>query len=189
MTVKTVFFLGLSYILIACSDAKPKYRDTTDLEIPPRLVITERPSGTGKDEVQKDLKEYVFLDDVENPPILKIKKLFDRSWNLVGQALDKKKIEITDKNRDQGVYFVKYDPSADLGKVFGNVKLFFFEEEYGEAEYKLSIAWHETETEVRAVLIAQQETSFDDEDDEELGDASAKLIKTLYDTINDELTE
>lgn len=183
---KKVLFMVLSLVLIACSEVKQKYRDTTDLEAPPRLVIAERPSDKKKDDVKKELKEYVFLDDAETPPVLKIKKLFDRSWDLVGQALETKKIEVTDKNRDQGVYYVKYGPE---GRTFGKAKIFFFEDGYEEVEYKLSISWHETETEVRAKMITEQEISFDEDDDEELSDASAKLIKTLYDAINEELTK
>nr|WP_305909174.1 hypothetical protein [Methylomarinum sp. Ch1-1]MDP4522065.1 hypothetical protein [Methylomarinum sp. Ch1-1] len=98
-----------------------------------------------------------------------------------------KKIEVTDKNREQGVYYVKYDPSEDSGtRVFGNVTLFIFEEEYEEAEYKLSIVWRETECEVRATKVEPTENG---DEDEALGDGSAKLIEALYEAIRDELSE
>ncbi len=185
MIFKTLFFSFISLTLVGCSGVEQKYRDTTDLETPPRLVIVEESSNEVEDTVHKNINDYVFLDDLENPAVLKIKKLFDRSWDLVGQALNKKKIEITDKNRDQGVYFVKYDPGEDSdGRVFGNVRLFFFEDEYQEAKYKISVVWHDTETEVRAEMTDQQDVSADEDEDEEYADGSAKLIKALYDEIS-----
>lgn len=179
--------------LSACAEGK-KYRDTTGLETPPRLAITTDDSATlgaasPQQEAKKSLADSVFVDDAEKPSVLKIKKLFDRAWDIVGQALAQKKIEITDKNRDAGVYFVKYDPSADSGTaVFGNVKIFIFEEEYREAPYKLSIVWRDTETEVRAEMLPQPESEERD-DDEEFADGSSKLLKALYETIRDEQAE
>ncbi len=190
MTVKALFFSILSLTLVACSGVEQKYRDTTDLETPPRLVIVEKSSNEVEDKVQKNINDYVFLDDMENPSVLKIKKLFDRSWDLVGQALSKRKIEITDMNRDKGIYFVKYDPGEDSnGRVFGNVRFFLFEDEYQEAEYKISIGWHDTETEVRVEMINQQEVTAGEDEDEELADGSAKLIKALYDEISNVQTK
>ncbi|WP_031433747.1 outer membrane protein assembly factor BamC [Methylomarinum vadi] len=190
MTVKALLLACLLLAVSACSSGK-KYRDTTKLETPPRLAIVEHaPGRTEVEEKQtkKSLADSVFLDDLENPTVLSIKKLFDRSWDLVGQALDKKGIEITDKNREQGVYYVKYDASIDSGsQIFGNVKIFIFEQEYAEAEYKLTVAWHETATEVRAEMINKDKAV--NEDGEELGDGSPKLLKALYDTIINELAD
>lgn len=178
--------------LSACSEGK-KYRDTADLETPPRLAINEKSSLGQQEAEQKDAKnslaESVFIDDAESPSVLKIKKLFDRAWDIVGQALEKKAIEITDKNRDKGVYFVKYDPSADTGEqLFGNVKIFIFEEEYREAPYKLTIVWRDTETEVRTEMLPQTESD-ENNDDEEFADGSSKLLKVLYEAIRDEPVE
>ncbi len=190
MVYKVVLLAMAMSMLPACTEGK-KYLDTTELETPPRLAIAEHAPAPGEspETVTKSLADSVFIDDSEHPTLLKIKKLFDRSWDLVGQALERRKIEITDKNREQGVYYVKYDPSADSGsRLFGNVKIFIFEQEYAEAGYKLTVAWHETATEVRAEMVNPDQAAVD-EDGEELGDGSEKLIKALYDTIRDDLND
>lgn len=191
MRMRVYYSLLLLAAVVSCSEVKQKYQDTSELERPPKMDIIEQSSigGPGSDTpvVKKSLAESVFLDDAEKPTVLKIKKLFDRSWDIVGQAIAKKKIEITDKNREQGVFYLKYDASEDSGStVFGNVRLFVFEDEYTEAEYKLTVGWWETETEVRAEMIVKDE---EEDQDNEYADGSSKLLKALYDTISNELTE
>ncbi len=178
--------------MTACSEANQKYRDTTELETPPRLAIVEQRGSSvseSRQTVKDSLADAIFLDDADNPTVLTIKKLFDRSWDVVGRALELKKIEITDKNREQGVYFVKYDPTDDSGStIFGNVKVFIFEDTYEEAEYKLHVAWYETATEVRAEMINKtDDASY--EDGEAPKDGSAKLIKALYDVIKEKMAD
>ncbi|MDR0769768.1 MAG: outer membrane protein assembly factor BamC [Burkholderiales bacterium] len=42
---------------------------------------------------------------------------FDRAWRRVGLALDRTGFTVTDRDRAQGIYYVRYaDPSADLAK-------------------------------------------------------------------------
>lgn len=176
--------------LAACSETK-HYRDTTALETPPRLAITEQGSSrrapSAQQADQTSLADSVRVDDEESPTILTIEKLFDRAWDLIGQALDRRNIEITDKNRAQGIYYVKYDASVDSGShLFGNVKIFIFEDEYAEADYKLTVTRQETATSVRAEMMPAQDKTVS-EDGEELGDGSGKLLKALYDTIRNEL--
>jgi uncharacterized lipoprotein len=191
MRMRIYYCLLLLAAVVGCAEVKEKYQDTSELEQPPKMDIVEPSPVSGSDKVtpveKKSLADSVFLDDAEKPTVLKIKKLFDRSWDIVGQAIVKKKIEITDKNREQGVFYLKYDASQDSGStVFGNIRLFVFEDEYTEAEYKLTVTWWETATEVRAEMIVKDE---DNDRETEYADGSAKLLKALYDTISNQLTE
>lgn len=194
MNIKSVSLCASFVLLQACTNTRT-YRDTTDLEMPPRLEITQRAlkeaESTDSSVAGTELDDSVLLEDQEYPPVIKIKKLFDRAWDMVGQALNKKKIEIVDKNRDKGVYFVKYDPSEDTttGNVFGGVKFFFFEQSYEKSEYKLSLAWHETETQVRAAMLNKPRRQTVDEDEDGPVDGSEKLIQALYEAIRDEIKE
>ena len=124
----------------------------------------------------------------------KIKKLVDRSWALVEQALKLSEIEITDKNREEGVFYVLFDPdnqNSGDSESTDSITLFFFNDEYDEAAYQISVAWIETDTEVRAELVKQIDSDLlDDEDEVDFEgsvDGGAMLLKALYKTIRDDL--
>ncbi len=181
-----LFLLAIPLLLTtACTD-RQAYRDTSELEKPPTLEIAYQEPTPEKDrKLRKDV--FVFLDDSEDPSMLRVKKLFDRSWDLVGDALKKQKIEIKDKNRARGLYFVRYQPNSDSGQVFGNIKFFFFEDEYPEADYQISLVWRDTETLVRASLVNEDfDHDLDDEDAAESEDGSEMLIQALYKALNPE---
>ena len=139
--------------------------------------------------------ENVSYTGSAEKPVMKIKKLFDRSWILVEQALKLSEIEITDKNREQGFFYVNFDPDAQGSKdteLIDSVSFFFFEDEYEAAAYKLIVKWNETDTEVTAELANQINTDLldDDEDKEDFEgsiDGGAELLKKLYKTIRDDL--
>jgi outer membrane protein assembly factor BamC len=197
MLFKNCFFLALfSLVLVSCAESKnSRFRDTSHLEKPPEMEIAE----TAKEVVAEEDKEisstglgdeYVSYSDSAEKPMMKIKKLFDRSWILVEQALKLSKIEITDKNRDQGFFYVNFDPNAEESN--DNVTFLFFEDEYDAAAYKLIVEWNETATEVTTELVNRVNTDLPDEEDMEdfegsVVDGGAKLLKKLYKTIRDDL--
>lgn len=168
------------------------------LEQPPTLEIEEQPvvAEVEEDEnIDRGLGEVVALAGPEDEPIIKIKKMFDRSWDIVEKALKYNEITITDKNRDEGVFYLIFDPDAKTkGKsgMFDNMAFFFFEDEYDEAAYKLTVAWRETDSEVIAQVLHQKDEHLldDDEDEEDFSgsvDPGGILIKKLYITIRDDL--
>ena len=63
---------------------------------------------------------------VGGAPVLQLDEGFDRAWRRVGLALDRTGFTVEDRDRSQGVYFVRYvAPTADkkesfFGKIFGN---------------------------------------------------------------------
>ncbi len=168
------------FTLLGCGAESP-YRDTSELELPPAVKSTEPTMAVPSaiDKQARPEQKTVLLDDSEKPPVLIIKKFQDRAWELVIEALNQHKIEIIDKNREAGSIQVKYDASEDGGETFGNVRFFWFEDEYGEARYEIKLAWNGVETEVKVHLLEQAES----EDDEDLADGSEKLVKMLYNAI------
>jgi len=177
---KLLLWVG-AVALAGCGGESP-YRDTTELEVPPAVEIEQLATTTSPQIAQraKPEKVVVVLDDSQTPPLLKIRKFQDRAWELVLEALNDKQIEIVDKNREAGIVQVKYDASEDSGESFGNVRFFWFEDEYGEAKYEIKLDWNGLETDVKVRLLQQAEST--DEDDE-LADGSEKLVKLLYKTI------
>jgi outer membrane protein assembly factor BamC len=65
------------------------------------------------------------VSTVNNVPVVQISEGFDRAWRRVGVALDRTGFTVEDRNRNEGLYFVRYvAPNADkketgfFGKLF-----------------------------------------------------------------------
>ena len=75
-------------------------------------------SGANKDKGAR-------VADVNGIPVVQIDDSFDRAWRRVGLALDRTGFTVEDRDRSQGVYFVRYvEPGTAkepgwLGKLFG----------------------------------------------------------------------
>lgn len=66
---------------------------------------------------------------VNGQSVVQIEEGFDRAWRRVGLALDRASFTVEDRDRSQGIYFVRYvEPTADksgvsfLGSLFGSSK-------------------------------------------------------------------
>ncbi|MEI7967988.1 MAG: outer membrane protein assembly factor BamC [Betaproteobacteria bacterium] len=67
---------------------------------------------------------------------------FDRAWRRVGLALDRVGFMVEDRNRSEGVYFVKYqDPEAEAPKRKGAARLAFWrsDEKKGPEQYRIRV--------------------------------------------------
>lgn len=202
MNVKNYWvLLSLSFSLniVSCSDNKnSRYRDTSDLEMPPRMEIIETAKQVDEEKdgkTESGLGNIVSLADSTEKPVIKIKKNFDRSWLIVEKAIKLNELEITDKNRDLGVYYVKFDPDDQASgdsSIIDSMTFFIFKDDYDEAIYKLTLNWRDSATEVRAEVVDGDSSYLldDDEDIEDFEgsiDAGGKLLNTLYITIREDL--
>ncbi len=67
---------------------------------------------------------------------LRLEEPFDRAWRRVGLALDRVGFTVEDRDRTQGIYFVRYvDPEVDLSKKQGSFldKLMFWKDNSADA--------------------------------------------------------
>ena len=111
-----------------------------------KAISEEKDEEESESEV-KGLANDVILAEVKQKPIIKIKKDFDRSWDIVEQALQLNEIEISDKNRDEGVFYVTFDPDTKSDSTFADAMTFFlFKDEYAEASYKLTLTEQKSES-------------------------------------------
>ncbi len=196
------YILLATLIITSCSEpVATKYKDTTELEIPPTIKVVEQAASLP--EANNELAETassskVLLAGSEQVPVIKIKKLFDRSWNLVEQALKLNDIEVKDKNRDLGVFYVLYsgeEQTADKMQTLGKISSFFFGNDTKKSGYKLTVAWHVSDTEVAAEIVAEDDDELLDDDKEKEDkedfvisvDNSATLINILYKTLKHDL--
>jgi outer membrane protein assembly factor BamC len=71
-------------------------------------------------------KSTSSVSTVGEQPVVLIEEGFDRAWRRVGLALDRTGFTVEDRDRKQGIYFVRYVPAIDaesepgfFGKLFG----------------------------------------------------------------------
>ena len=76
--------------------------------------------------VPVQLPPSVRIATVDGAPGLQLDEGFDRAWRRVGLALDRTGFTVEDRDRSQGVYFVRYVAPGDgkkesfFGKIFGS---------------------------------------------------------------------
>ena len=201
MKCNTLFALFIMLFCTACSDIpKTNYKDNSYLEAPPGYKVkkaatttpTTTPTSTPKAKVQdpKGLGDLVALEEISGQDALIIDKKFDRAWIVVEKALGLNKIEITDRNRDAGLYHVDYDPDIISG-YYPKFIQFLANDRYEESSYKVELVEKDTKIHVTANIKPPEIDSSlyeDEEDREEPKDGSSKLIKMLFKTIQDDLS-
>lgn len=94
------------------------------------------------------------LLEAQPTPSLEIDDTFDRAWRRVGLALDRTGFSVEDRNRSEGVYFVRYvDPNATEDGFF---KRLFNSEEAGKAQrFRIALLGGTASTGGKTVLAIQ----------------------------------
>ncbi len=90
-----------------------------------RLGVSQEQSKAVVAAAAAPVAQSATVATVNNVPVVQIKEGFDRAWRRVGVALDRTGFTVEDRNRNDGVYFVRYvAPNADkkesgfFGKLF-----------------------------------------------------------------------
>jgi outer membrane protein assembly factor BamC len=117
----------------------------------------------------------------EGAGTLTLQESFDRAWRRVGLALDRVGFTVEDRDRTQGIFFVRYiDPEIDPKKKADKGwmdKLTFWKgksEVDPKAQYRIHVAGDGGESKVR---ILTREGGVDD------SDTSRKILGLLYDQL------
>jgi outer membrane protein assembly factor BamC len=116
---------------------------------------------------------------VEKGGVLTVNEAFDRSWRRVGLALDRTGFTVEDRNRSQGIYYVRYiDPDVDSGVVGVGLfsKLAFWREEGSDKpdQYRILLSEAGDSTEVKVLNK--------DGEPEKSGNGS-RILKLLYEQL------
>ena len=181
--------------MIACSP-RPAIKENIALESPPILDIVDTPADPAlQTKVDKDVGLGEVVQLINAKQIL-LKQPFEQAWNTVATVLQFNKIEVTDRNREKGEYFINFDPDnvhRKEGDTLDDVAFFLFKDEYPEVPYKLILT-----KEPQAVKISVKKRNYvemdlldDGEeltfDDEVKNDGIDKLIRYLYATLKNDL--
>lgn len=68
----------------------------------------------------KDVQRAALTKQADGSERLDVLEPFDRAWRRVGLALDRVGFTVEDRNRQKGLYFVRYaDPERDMAKIDG----------------------------------------------------------------------
>ncbi len=123
--------------------------------------------------------ERVNFDAGENR--LRINVPFTRAWRIINKALSRQSIEVTERNQEEGLYTVHYDPDerkVEDGSYWDEIVFMFSGIQSYEKTYLLKLERHNQQTDI---VVA-------DEDQQLLSDAASfKLLTLLQETIKADL--
>lgn len=194
-------------LLVACAPVERQYSENELLERPPEMVIDRQAVGqetaVASDTVansetvktSKGLGSDVSINS-DSPLQLKLNRSFDVAWHDLELALKQVEIEITDRDREKGLYYVNYDADdyrpEDSG--FLDKSTAFFKNDYSQLVYVLTVEELAGETRVTAAIANEAEqvnhNLLNDKDSTaNLTLASDRLLLTLYKNLRDKLVE
>ena len=105
---------------------------------------------------KKDKPRSRLVSGREGTSILTIDENFPRAWRLTGVALDRIGFVVEDRNRSEGVYYVRYDdPTTDREDEGMLAKLAFWrsEEEKTEDESKYQVSLHADGDRTKVIVL------------------------------------
>ncbi len=119
------------------------------------------------------------LLDGQPAATLQVDDAFDRAWRRVGVALDRSGFTVEDRDRTQGVYFVRYVDPALAGKEEPNLfqRLFSFGKKNdlgGPAKYRVAVKSEGAQSNV---------TVLNDQGGPENGEAGRRITRMLLDEL------
>ncbi len=201
----TVNLYGCGSIKALFPDKEKDYQFTTEipeLKVPADLtdtidhntgikysalpVISKPPPSTveNKDVTDSHKKPSTLVELVEysgGATRIRIEDTIERSWRIVGKALSSNSIEITNRNENEKLYSVQYDPDfkkVEDGSLWDEVLFIFGSDPANDKAFKIRLAENGALTEVIVL----------DKDDQPLSQgAGLKLLNLLYKTIKKDL--
>ncbi len=125
-------------------------------------------------------KERAHLNS-KNGSVLTVDEAFDRSWRRVGLALDRIGFTVEDRDRSEGVYFVRYvDPDTSIeeddDEMWGILALFSDDTDEGKSpdQYRIQVSEGEGGSEVK--VLSQDGKP-------ENSDTAERILKLLYEQL------
>jgi outer membrane protein assembly factor BamC len=85
-------------------------------------------------------KPVARIATVGNQPVVQIDEGFDRAWRRVGLTLDRTGFTVEDRDRSQGMYFVRYvEPTGDKAEKGFFAKLFSSDKKVDPLKYRIAL--------------------------------------------------
>lgn len=144
------------------------------------------PAAAPQPEPAQDIERkliQVELVDVEGTKRLHIGVPSARAWRMVGKALSRKSIEVTNRNQEEKLFNVQYDPDRKEvtdDSAMDEVNFFLSGFELNEQEYVLKLVENNQQTDVIILDKEQQPVT---------NAGSLSLLMLLHDTIKADLAK
>jgi len=112
----------------------------------------------------------------EVPTSLQVNEGFERAWRRVGQSLDRHGFTVEDRDRKQGLFFLRYADPNEAGKDEPNFfsKLFGGDKGQTAARYRVSV---KSEGERSTVMV------LDDKGQQQTGEIAKRILNLLMDDL------
>jgi outer membrane protein assembly factor BamC len=133
--------------------------------------------------IDRSLIQVELIDAESGAKRLRISAPSEIAWRMVGKALSRKSIEVTNRNQDERVFDVQYDQSKqDVkdGSVWDELVFMFKGFEANEQAFTVKLQESNQQTDVMILDKDQQPVS---------DDASLSLTMLLYDTLKADLAK
>lgn len=171
MPLVLVPLVGCSYIASLFPDKQKQYQYTSEipaLEVPPDLSISTvsgarwrktddaasskaaaaGPATSAADSGADDTAGQATLaQNTEDVPLIELVLPFSDAWHDVGRALGRMKVEVSDRNRADGVYYVYFggpkEKYQDKG-LWDDITSLFSGEGESAREYRIKLEEHKT---------------------------------------------
>ena len=192
MMLIRVLTIFMALQLTACSyffpDKEKDYiysKEIAALEIPPELSADRQAKSQIKtSDAPKSLTYEVALVTEPEEAFLRVNSSFAHVWRIVGKALTEVNVEVTDKNREQAIYYVQYDPelqAADKdGSYWQEVVFMFSSDIHQELPYQIFL----TATEEGTHIFVRDESAKVLSENKGL-----QLLRLIFDAINQDISE
>lgn len=134
-------------------------------------------------EPERKLIQVELVDGEQGAKRLHIGAPQARAWRMVGKALSRKAIEVTNRNQEEGLFHVQYDPNkleVEDGSFMDEVKFFLEGIKTTEQEYVLKLIENNRQTEV-IIMDKEQKPAADA--------TGLSLMTLLHDTIKADLAK
>lgn len=195
---------GCSTIASLFPDKQKQYQYTTEippLEVPPDLSVstvagarwrnaegaatTSSSSAVSGPVAEPDAgteaegqSKATLAQNTEDVPLIELGLPFSDAWNDVGRALGRMKVEISDQNRNDGVYYVYYGEAKEQSQnkgMWDDIASLFSGEGEGAVEYRVKLEAHKSaKGETTDVFV------FDSEGQPVRQGAPIELLKQLH---------
>ncbi|HEY8095165.1 MAG TPA: outer membrane protein assembly factor BamC [Methylobacter sp.] len=134
-------------------------------------------------EIDRKLIQVELVDAEEGTKRLRIGAPSARAWRMVGKALSRKSIEVTNRNQEEKLFNVQYDPNkqeVEDGSIMDEVNFFLKGFELTEQEYVLKLVENNQQTDV--IVMDKEQKPVSDK-------TSLSLLMLLHDTIKSDLAK
>jgi outer membrane protein assembly factor BamC len=146
---------------------------TTEAEKKPAEEAASTDTATDEAFVESKSVTVELLEASNKVSYLRIGTPFLRAWRIVSKGLSRKSIEVSERNQEEKIFTVQYDPDeqpVEDGSYLNEIDFMLHGFQGNEKEYKLKLV--ETNQQTDVVILNEEQKPASDE-------AGLKLLKVL----------